>query len=45
MEVRQKDTDTLPIRDKGRVTIPVDVREELDLEEGDEIEIAYLGKV
>lgn len=30
----------LSLDDRGRVTIPKDLREDLDLEEGDEVEVA-----
>lgn len=34
---------TLRLDDRGRVTIPKDLRDELDASEGDKIEIAVLG--
>lgn len=43
MEVEPKDVFELPVKDRGRVTIPAEKRRDLGVEEGDTVELVFLG--
>lgn len=44
MEISAKEVLNLPMDQKGRVLIPAEERKKHDLEKGDSVEIAVLGK-